>query len=78
MLTSGYETLRILLWITHILEVLLALSIQHRHIWARVTFLHLGLGGSKQNYSTSSDKHLVSMMQVFVIFGRQYCDMLVP
>lgn len=39
----------------------------------------LGLrGGSKQNYSTSSDNHLVSMMQAFVIFGMQYCNVLGP
>lgn len=44
MLTSGYETMKILLWITHILDVLLALFIQQKHIWARVTFLHLGWG----------------------------------
>lgn len=34
-------------------------------------------GGGKQNYSTSLDNHLASMMQAFVIFGMQCCNVLV-
>lgn len=41
MLISGYETMRILLWITHIPDVHFT---QHKRIRARVTFLNLRWG----------------------------------
>lgn len=42
-LTSGCKTMRILLWIPHIPEVLSVLFTQHKHIWARVTFSTWGV-----------------------------------
>lgn len=57
--------MRLLLWVTHILDLLLAPFPQHKQASGHFP----PPGGSD---------HLVSMIQPFVIFGMQCCNVLLP
>ena len=72
-LTSGFETLRILLWIIHMVQMT---SWHCLHSTCAYVPPSSTCGGT-QNYSTSSNNHLVSMMQASAIFGMQCCSVLV-